>query len=314
MDWVSKFYINLIWALGYISTRSPSLLENSDLKFRLISVPGILNILHCTSMLFTFGSTIKLLMQTSVRDYYTPTTFMLVTMANAVDFVTAIVVRILSAKFTSQFLLAYRSLTEWRRGESWGKFQAIVWLTVTVVLGGTTASSIVSIFETGMVAVQNSDGGVLLALTVINSLFASTTHLTAIPFALTYIVVMGSNIVAGYVNICRSLEERRCTAAKMRELKGRFKLLKMQTKMFYRIANFYGVCIVVRCAVTLLEMVALVAIGINFGGLQTSIYSFIVSNILCLLILAHAGNRFETEVGKIWVPAAACTFEIGLCD
>ena len=125
-----------------------------------------------------------------------------------------------------------------------------------------------------------------------------TTDFTAIPFALSYIVVVGSQLVSAYVALCGSLESVKVglTCKEMWELKGRFKLLKLQAKRFYRISNFYNVCIVARCAVTLLEVLALVAVGTTFGGMQESVFTFTLSNLLCLLFLAHAGNRFETEV------------------
>lgn len=201
MDRFSKFYVHVLWWLGYIFVKSPSL-EHSNCKFHLASFPTILNILHCISMLLSLFDNARLIYSMK----YLPSAYMLIMLTFGVDFATTKFVRILAVKFSHDFLHTWRHLQQWSRVQERGpEARRMVRAAMALVFGSFVHSVYAFVVATMENLQANQFTGLLRnqpVLAIAQTLFIVVTQVTAVPFALPNVVILGSEIVHGYKGLC----------------------------------------------------------------------------------------------------------------
>ena len=126
--------------------------------------------------------------------------------------------------------------------------------------------------------------------------FAAFSDFTAIPFALSYVVILGSKIVDMYKHLASSFTRNLQNQGETWEAKKRFKLLQLYKRRFCRIANYYCFCTVAQSATALLEILGLATQNISSITTNDTLVLYVTLNFVTLAFLAYAGNTFETEV------------------
>ena len=298
MDRLTKFYVHNLWWLGYISVKSPTITERSSLKTRLISLPGILNVFHCISTLTTF----VVLRNTFQATEMPASNYMLLMMGLGVNAVAVILVRVISAKTSRDFLQTFVHLQHWaaERGRA-RKVRKIIWVMVALVANSTLCAMYMSvmILWTGIHAFR-ATGAALEARTVLYlAAYTSTvfTDVTAIPFAVSYVVILGSHIVDTYKTMSTAFLNNCQNAKEAWKVKHELKLLKRIKVRYYFAANFYCVCTVARCATALLKMFGFISTeNTPYITLFDTVLLYLMVNLVSLALLAYAGNTFQTEV------------------
>ena len=291
MDRLSKLYILLSWWLGYIS--SPW----QTSKFSFPTLPMIFNIFHSLSMLVTVIDNVLAIHSTK----YLPSAYMLVMVTGGVDMVTTTLVRLLFARFSSDFLHTWRQFERFSSAE---QSKRRVKKTVGVAMALAFGSSLLSLYAFSFLTVERLLTGQFVgllknqpALAIAQSFFSLVTQVTAIPFALSFVVIISAEIVNAYESLCNSLKHLQMTAQEMWELKRRFKCLKRQTKKFESSANYFCLCIVATCAAVLLQMLGIVATQDDDSAVvDGQLLLYILINLILLSLLACAGNVLKTEV------------------
>ena len=298
MDLLLRFYVQNLWWLGYISIKSPTTLHRSGLKTQLLSLPGILNILHCLCTLITLVETWNTLQAVKIPL----SNHMLVMVTIFVNMGAVNLVRIISAKTSVDFLRNLIQLEEWGSSEQgWPqRGRKIVWVAVALVSGSTLCAlhMTVTILVSG-IAGLGATGAVLESWPIaymVSYWFAAFSDFTAIPFALSYVVILGSKIVDMYKHLASSFTRNLQNQGETWEAKKRFKLLQLYKRRFCRIANYYCFCTVAQSATALLEILGLATQNISSITTNDTLVLYVTLNFVTLAFLAYAGNTFETEV------------------
>ena len=231
MDRLTNLYAHIICSptLGYISVKSPTITKTPSLKPELVSFPGILNIFPCISTCISF----IVLWNTFQALKFPSSNYMLLMMALVVNVASVILVRLISAKTSGDFLQTFARLQHWAPEYGWTRRgRKIIWLMVALITGSILCAlymSIVILF-TAIHEYPATGAALLEAWTVLYwaaYLSAVFTDITAIPFAVSYVVILGSHIVDTYKCMSKAVLRNNFPNTKETwKIKKRFKLLK----------------------------------------------------------------------------------------
>ena len=171
---------------------------------------------------------------------------------------------------------------------------------VIAILFGSTAYALYACVKLVLEFQPMEIGGFLgrypmLGLVVI--LFTSLTDYTAVPFALTYMVVIGQVLIQSYVHLCMSFMESTLIHGNDHNtcgLKMQFRLLKKFVRGFEISAKWYSAGIIASSAVAWLQVIGIATTNNGQIGLVYIYYGF--SNLFSFTLLMYVGNRAKTEV------------------
>ena len=136
----------------------------------------------------------------------------------------------------------------------------------------------------------------------------SMTSYTAVPTALSFIVVFGLMFTKAYKRQCKAAKhlllqnERnsRCDSYpdfhSVRDFRIGFNVLSRRSKTFHCVSEVYSFCLIVRCALGCLTIMARLTDYGSVLDVHPMLYEFGFINTFCVLVLAHAGNLMHREV------------------
>ena len=128
------------------------------------------------------------------------------------------------------------------------------------------------------------------------------TNSTAIPFALSYVVIMSGELSRVYGRLCSTIlkqippPQQQKYEESRRELKLGFKLLKKFVGCFEKSARRYSALIVTDNVVSWLQLLAVATTAGEQIGLTYIYFSF--SKVLSLALLMYAGIWVKKEVSQ----------------
>ena len=288
MSGFHKFYWQILWLLSYVHVKNP--FARSRVKVQFLSVSGVLNIVHCACVLsFAVEGIVARRTTASMSEY------MLFTVEAYIDGAAAVIIRVTAASSSACFVHIMRYLRIWG-GTSSRKVGKTCYVVVGMVLGSALHSMCTFITVTQRAQTIRASGFLGQNPWLARAAFFSLmlTYHTVVPFALSYVVIVSSELVDEYRCLCQSLHDCRLQVEVARELKARLKMFKRCMKSFVRASRVYCSCIVASSATAWLEMVAILTSPDRHMDLTLHYYPFYC--VLSLLVLARAGNRFHLEV------------------
>ena len=285
-------YTQLLWCLSYFSVTNPFAASGSTVGQ--LSVPGILNILYCASLLL-FGvestnylGSLKIL----VSQY------MLFSVGNYVNSLVLLSTRLVAARSSATL---FHTLTHLQTSvppckKELGKVSVLV----IAILFGSTAYAVYACVKLVLQFQPMEIGGLVgryLMLGVVVIIFTSLTDYTAVPFAVSYMVVIGQGLIQSYVRLCKSFRDSTLIHGNEHKtcmLKLQFRLLKKFVHVFEISAKWYSAGIIASGAVAWLQVIGIATTNNGQIGLVYIYYGF--SNLFSFTLLMYVGNRATTEV------------------
>ena len=289
-----KKYTQLIWCLSYFPVKDPSIITSHSTP-RQLSVPGILNILHCASVLvFLVDSTNYMgSMRVSVSQH------MLFSIGNYVNILVLLIVRLTAARSSAALFHTLKYLQAW--DSHCKKKLTKVSILVIAMLFGSTAYGVCQYVNLAMDSRSMEMGGYVerypvLGLAVMLSM--ALTDYTAVLFALSYVVVIGQELTHAYGCICISLKDSELGSNhhKVRALKLQFKLLTKLARAFEKSTKWYSAGVIASSAVAWLQVIAIVAT--DWGRIRLPHVYYALSNVLSFALLMYVGNCVKKEVSQ----------------
>ena len=137
---------------------------------------------------------------------------------------------------------------------------------------------------------------------------------TAVPMALSFIMVFGFMLVKSYNDQVAEWVQLLPGAANWRRdcvpsyysIRGLclgFKMLKNAFKMFRSVSEVYSFCLITNCTLACLRIMGHLTKYESLGHVEPTLYEFGFINSFCVSFLAYAGNEMKAEVRQVYVPA-----------
>ena len=261
-----------------------------------LSIPGILNIWHCASfLLFLIEARNSVgFMGLSTSQY------MLLSIGNYVTVLVFTIIRITAARSSASLLNTLKYLQSWDSDRKKKPRKASILVVAMLFL--CTAYAVYACVELVQQFEPGETRGLLghypiLRLAV--SLSKTLTVKTGIPFALSYVVVIGRELVHVYQCLCVSSKNLASWQdQETRKRKLCFKLLKRFLREFETSAKWYSVCVVASSAMACLEVLALVTTA--NGPVWYSYVNYGCINVFSFLFLTYAGNWVKIEASQVF--------------
>ena len=286
MDRFFKVYAAIIWFLSYVSGPNHFITSRNTAAKALLSLLGILNIVHCIFiLLYLVDLELALVSQDYSLSYN-----LLYSIEDYVTYLALVLIRLTAVRSSASLSHTIRYLESRRTGRRCGHSKTSV-LALAMLLGSTGYAMFLcaEMLQPTDVSIKRHYPALGPAIWVSTML----TDSTAIWFALSYVVVMSQELVHTYCQICLS-----CLSQKgddtMQNLKLEYKLLKRFVRAFEKHATRYSFCIAVSCAVVWLGVVAIRTTTALYMT-HSEVY-FVLSNILPFGLLMYICNWMKTEV------------------
>ena len=291
MERFFKLYVQVLWWLGYVFIKSPCQpLRSTVCRHYLLSIPGILNIAHCTFIILCVVQWVSNFNEEnrSVSDR------MMYTMGYYVEGFASIFIRITAAISSAGLVHTMRFVQLWNTEMKVDQSSLLVVSTLCCSILHFVYAFFES-FERIHTKASKFLFGHYPLLAVASHYVAMLNSHTASLFALSYVVVLSSQLVNYYQSVCLSLTEPREEVATW-ELKLRFRLLKGCMKRFKKAAACYAFCILTNSATGWLQVLAIITLGKQY--LSEAVVQFALSTTFSLVVLARTGNKIRAEVSE----------------
>ena len=311
---ILKFYRGFLVLLNYYPKFK---LGKERVNCRLTTIFIAANVIHLISILFLLVEKLGVFERYAALRTISGSELALEKLQACVDFASATIIRavaVLTAKNAASFFHLFEGglpVQGKLPHESTGISKVVV--IVVVFLMAVTGNHSYAVIKALMERAWNSEGynGTYVQTNPVVwapvHILGSLADHTAVPLALSFIVVFGFMFVSSYSDQgaewgrllpCEVNRRHDCVPSycSIRELCLGFKVLKSTFKIFRSVSEAFSFCLIIKCALACLRIMGHLTSYESIRDIDPTVYQFGFLNTFCVVFLAYAGNVMHTEV------------------